>query len=99
MVLHIYNLSTQEAKAEESQVQGQFGLYSKTMSQKIYRDKNKHNKKKNKIYTPKTIKIEIEKLLLKFSRRANKAKNRVRAQWCEGISLYGKAAVIKTMWH
>jgi hypothetical protein len=34
MVIHAYNLSTWEAEAGGPQVQGQFGLHSKILSQK-----------------------------------------------------------------
>jgi hypothetical protein len=41
MVAYVYNLSTQEAKAGGSQVQGQTGLHSETLSQNKQTKKHK----------------------------------------------------------
>jgi DNA invertase Pin-like site-specific DNA recombinase len=46
MVVHIYNPSTSKAKAEGSWIQGQPGLYSKTLTQK---KKNKPQKLINEL--------------------------------------------------
>jgi hypothetical protein len=45
MVAHSYNLHTWEAEAEGSWIQGQPGLYSKTLCQQTKEPSNKVNKK------------------------------------------------------
>jgi hypothetical protein len=49
MVVHTFNLSTQEAEAGGSQVGGQSGLHSKTLSQKTNKQTKKSKHMGNKL--------------------------------------------------